>query len=126
MINLLDIIPNKPDGTFDGNWYFESPVESLVYALIGMLIVFAGIVIIIGIIWLVGYLMKKTDNFAFLTKERSKKVKEEKVETEIATVQSVDEEVPDHVKVAIIAAIMAYYEQEKPKCEFTVKRIKRI
>ena len=30
-------------------------------------------------------------------------------------------------EVAVItAAIMAYYAKEKPKCEFTVKRIKRI
>ena len=121
MVNILDIIPNP-----DGNWYFESPIEALVYALIGVSIVFAGILIIIGIIWFVGFLMKKTNNFAFLTENKRKKVKEEKVVEELKPAQIADEEVPDHVKVAIIAAIMAYYQQEKPKCEFTVKRIKRI
>ncbi|MBE7089117.1 MAG: hypothetical protein E7370_06380 [Clostridiales bacterium] len=118
--NLLDIIPNP-----DGNWYFESHIEALIYALIGISIIFVGIVIIIGIIWLVGFLMKKTNNFAFLTGEKPKKDKVEKVE-EVKATQIIEEEIPDQVKVAIIAAIMAYYQQEKPKCEFTVKKIKRI
>ena len=45
--NLLGFIAGS-----DGNYYFENFGEALVYALIGFLIVFAGIVIIILIIWL--------------------------------------------------------------------------
>ncbi len=126
MLNfLLDILPQKPDGTFDGNYYFSDRFgESAIYALIGFLIVFVGIILIITIIWLVGLLMRKTNNLAFLTKIGKKKKKKD--EPVVATVVSDTEEVPDEVKAAIIAAIMAYYSAEKPKCEFKVKRIKRL
>ena len=43
MLNfLLDIVP-KPDG----NYYFDNFGEALVYALIGFLVVFCGIILII-------------------------------------------------------------------------------
>ena len=45
--NLLGFIAGS-----DGNYYFENFGEAIVYALIGFLIVFDGIVIIILIIWL--------------------------------------------------------------------------
>ncbi|MBO5327751.1 MAG: OadG family protein [Clostridia bacterium] len=118
--NLLAILPNE-----NGNWYFDNFIEPLVYAVIGYLVVFLGIVIIIGVIWLVGFLMKKTNNFAFLTESKPKKEKVTQKQ-EVTPAQKDDGEIPDEVKVVIVAAIMAYYEQEKPKCEFTVKRIKRI
>jgi Na+-transporting methylmalonyl-CoA/oxaloacetate decarboxylase gamma subunit len=126
MLNfLLDILPQKPDGTFDGNYYFSDRFgEPVIYALIGFLVVFLGIVLIIAIIWLIGLLMRKTDNLAFLTNiGKKKKKKAEPVASEVV-IES--DEVPDEVKAAIIAAIMAYYSAEKPKCEFKVKRIKRI
>ena len=123
--NLLDILPQKPDGTFDGNFYFSDRFgEPMVYALIGFLVVFVGIILIIAIIWLIGLLIRKTNNLAFLTNiGKKKKKKEEPVLSQAVTD---DEEVPDEVKAAIIAAIMAYYCEEKPKCEFKVKRIKRL
>lgn len=126
MLNfLLDILPQKPDGTFDGNYYFSDRFgEPVIYALIGFLVVFLGIVLIIAIIWLIGLLMRKTDNLAFLTNIGKKKKK--KVEPVASEVVIESDEVPDEVKAAIIAAIMAYYSAEKPKCEFKVKRIKRI
>ena len=77
MLNfLLDILPQKPDGTFDGNYYFSDRFgEPVIYALIGFLVVFLGIVLIIAIIWLIGLLMRKTDNLAFLTNIGKKKKK---------------------------------------------------
>lgn len=127
--NLLNILPNE-----NGNWYFDNLGEAAFYAIIGFLVVFAGIVIIIGIIWLVGFILRKTDNLAFFTKKKTKntaeKPKSEQTQltegTQADAVKEDDGEIPDEVKAAIIAAIMAYYEQEQPKCEFTVKRIKRI
>lgn len=98
--------------------------EACLYALIGFAIVFTGIVLIILIIWLLGLLMRKTNNLAFLTnlgKKRKKVI--EKVVEESATEE---EEITPEVRAAIIAAIMAYYTEEKPKCEFKVKRIKKI
>ena len=119
MLNaLLDIIPHG-----DGNFYFSNKAESLVYALIGFVVVLVGIVIIIFIIWLLGLILRKTDNLAFLTKRRKKPEKK----TQEAVPETVTEDgVPDEVKVAIIAAIMAYYSEEKPECEFKVRRIKRL
>ena len=133
MLNfLLDILPQKPNGTFDGNYYFSDRFgEPAIYALIGFLIVFAGILLIIGIIWLIGLLMRKTNNLAFLSnfgkKIKSAITKKKKKEEPAEAQTSVDGgDIPDEVKVAIIAAIMAYYSEEKPKCEFKVKRIKRL
>ena len=37
-----------------------------------------------------------------------------------------EEELSDEVVAVITAAIAAYYQKENKKCEFTVKRIKRV
>lgn len=96
--------------------------EACIYALIGFLVVFLGIIIIILIIWLIGLLMRKTNNLEFLTQIGKKK---KTPSAEVAEAPANDE-VPDEVKAAIVAALMAYYSKEQPKCEFKVKRIKRI
>ena len=110
---LLDIVLK------DNGYYFSDSAEALIYALLGFLIVFAGIVLIIAIIWLLGLVMRKTDNLTF---GNSKK---KKTETE-TPVSNPEEETPEDIKVAIIAALAAYYETNEPKCEFKVKRIKRL
>ncbi len=154
--NLLDIVPNE-----DGNFYFDNYGEPFIYALIGFVVVFVGICILILIIYLVGLLMKKTHNLAFITehKQRSQQKKaakalkeqleKEDVVREVkyakgfepdghgadadgaggaegAALADAEDEVSPEVCAAIMAAIMAYYEQEKPKCEFVVRRIKRL
>ena len=95
------------------NYYFDNFGEAALYALI---------------IWLVGLIMRKTNNLEFLTKKREKKVKvkKETAETSTETAPSQQDEIPAEVKAAIVAAIMAYYQQSEEKCEFTVKRIKRL
>ena len=127
LANLLAIVRRD-----NGNWYFDGAAngigEGLIYALIGFAVVVVGIVLIIFIIWLLGLLMKKTNNLAFLTNlkgKRKKKQPEKSAETAQPAVADGDE-VPPEVKAAIIAAIMAYYEEQAPQCEFKVKRIKRI
>ena len=120
MLNLLAIVPNE-----NKNWYFDNYGEPFIYALIGFVIVFLGIVLIIFIIWLLGLLMRKTNNLAFLSKISFKRKKKEP-EAGQPTAAAEDGEIPDEVKAAVIAAIMAYYESEQPQCEFKVKRIKRI
>lgn len=111
--------------------YFDNWGEPLIYALIGFVLVFVGIAIIIFVIWLLGLIMRKTNNLEFLTKKKKAKgerlaenIKPEQSTQESLTAQS--DEVPDEVKAAIVAAIMAYYENTQEKCEFTVKRIKRL
>lgn len=107
------------------NYYFDNWGEPFLYALIGFLVVFAGIFLIIFTIWLVGLIMKKTNNLEFLSKGKKKKVAQVKTEAPAVAVEN-DGDIPDEVKAAIIAAIMAYYEEKQEKCQFTVKRIKRI
>lgn len=124
MLNsLLEIVPGTGDKA--GNFYFDNMGEPFVYALIGFVIVFIGIVIIIAVIWLLGLLMRKTNNFAFLTQRKNRKEPEKERITSSDAAEG-DNDVPDEVKAAIIAAIMAYYETSKPQCEFKVKRIKRL
>ena len=94
-----------------------------VYALIGFIVVFVGIAFLIGVVWLVGKLMSKT------SKQPSKEKPAEavKVEPSAESVPSVaEDELSDEVIAVITAAIMAYYEKNNPKCDFVVKRIKRI
>ncbi len=110
------------------NWYFDNWGEPFLYALIGFLVVFVGIVILIFIVWLVGLLMRKTDNLAFLTNRGSRKKKEEPaaVEQVAPTAEIEGDEISDETKAAIMAALMAYYEEEGSECEFVVKKIKKL
>ncbi len=132
--NLLAIIPGDGTTNWSGmnrdpsNWYFDNFGEAALYALIGFVVVFVGIALIIAIIWLVGLIMRKTNNLEFLTKKREKKPKVKKGEVQPVKDETEvgEEEIPDEVKAAIVAAIMAYYQEEAPKCEFTVRAIKRI
>lgn len=130
MHNLLNIIPGNGGNVAGqiqspGNYYFDNFGEAIIYALIGFGVVILGIALIIFIIWLVGLLMRKTNNLEFLTKKKDKKPVQQDVKS-IVTVSEQTDEIPDEVKAAIVAAIMAYYQQEEGKCEFTVRRIKRI
>lgn len=125
MLNsFLSIVPGTGDKA--GNYYFDNLGEPFVYALIGFAVVFIGIVVIITVIWLLGLLMRKTNNFAFLTARKNKKQEQSKGDESSVPSVSDDGEIPDEVKAAIIAAIMAYYGTSKPQCEFKVKRIKRL
>lgn len=116
---LLDIIPKD-----DGNYYFSNFGESLIYALIGFVVVFIGIVIIIFIIKFIGFLLQKTNNFAFLSNLKRKKKQE--ILPSAAKEEPMDGEIPDEIKAAIIAAITVYYDGEKSVCDFKVKRIKKL
>ena len=92
------------------------------YALIGYLIVFAGIAFLIFVVWLVG---------KFMTKPQPAVKKEESIDEKIALDMPMqdavlEDEVDEETAAVIMAALMAYYETNYPKCEFTVKRIKRV
>lgn len=102
--------------------------DVLLYALIGFVFVFIGIGILIGILYLVGFIMQKTGGVIPNPFKRKKKAKEEPKEEQpvISVPEKEAEDLPEEVKAAIVAAIMAYYSIEKPKCEFIIKKIKRI
>ena len=93
--------------------------EAALYALLGYLIVFLGIAFLILVVWAVGKIVGTLE-----TKEKENKQKQA-VETVINEEVSEDE-VSEETVAVITAALMAYYQQNNPKCEFTVKRIKRV
>ncbi len=99
----------------------EIPIgEAALYALLGFSVVFVGISFLIGIVWLVGKVMQK----ASLPKKGKAASKHEEAVAKPVTADG--EEVSEETVAVITAALMAYYQQNNPKCEFTVKRIKRI
>ena len=102
-------------------WFKFDPALGGIYAIIGFVFVFVGIGILIAVLNFLGFIMKKND-------EKKAKAQEKKAQSPVPAQPQVaaEESVPDEVKAAIVAAIMAYYTAEKPKCEFVVKKIKRI
>jgi sodium pump decarboxylase gamma subunit len=95
--------------------------EAALYAGLGYLIVFLGIAFLILVIWAIGKLVP-----ALEAKTKKVKVEAKSVQEEIKPQTSVQDELSDEVIAVITAAIAAYYQQENKKCEFTVKRIKRL
>ena len=95
--------------------------EAALYALLGFAVVFVGISFLILIVWLAGKLIHK-DKSPVSVKETKTEAKEITESLAVADAENVSEET-----VAVItAALMAYYQANNPKCEFIVKRIKRI
>ncbi len=91
------------------------------YALIGYLVVFSGIAFLIFVVWLVGRIMT-----GMKTSDAPKKAPDVVKETVSPSIEKQSDEVDEETMAVIMAALMAYYENNYPKCEFTVKRIKRI
>ena len=113
--NLLTALP-------EGGKMISVP-ESLLYALIGFIVVFAGIALLIAVIWAVGRVMSFN---APVAKQPKAEVKAE-IKTQSVQAAPINSDEVDEETVAVItAALMAYYQTNKPQCGFTVKRIKRI
>ena len=95
--------------------------EASLYALIGFLVVFAGIAFLIFVVWLVGRILSPAE------RKQAKKEKEKNEEVVIPNVVPENtDEISEEPVAVIMAALTAYYQTNQPKCEFTVKRIKRI
>ena len=119
LMNLLAERPQVSDDGFPITWLNIG--EALVYALLGFAVTFLGIVILIFFVWVYGKIIKSVQQGA------AKKAEAKEESAAQATVAEVaDGEIPVEVRLAIVAAIAAYYEGEKSKCEFKVKRIKRL
>lgn len=89
---------------------------------LGLIIVFAGMAILVLVVSLVAKVM---------TAKSKKKAADEDEgaadEIEAVTETTVDEDgIPENVRVAIMAAVLAYYEGEGVKNEFVVKKIKKL
>ena len=99
-------------------------LEAVLYALMGYLVVFAGIAFLILVVWLVGKLMTKTGGVKL---RKGKKTVVENTPLPVAEVlPEQSEEVDEETVAVIMAALTAYYEKNDPKCEFTIKRIKKV
>jgi sodium pump decarboxylase gamma subunit len=96
--------------------------EAAIYAVLGFAIVFGGIAFLILVVWLVGKVMVKSTAKPVEKKEKPSS----QAATNTLAATETTEEISEETVAVITAAIMAYYQQTQPKCEFTVKRIKRI
>ena len=85
---------------------------------LGIAVVFFGITVLIVVVWAMGKIFSATSKQKVDADPKPKPAP-------VPVVEPVEEGVPDYVKVAIVAAIMAFYEQQNEKCEFTVKKIVR-
>ena len=103
--------------------------EAALYAAIGFSVVFLGILFLILVVWGMGKIIATVEGKA-VTKKEKKKAKESTIVEESLTTEKVEsastDEVDEETIAVITAAIMAYYQKNNPKCEFTVRRIKRI
>ena len=97
--------------------------EAALYALLGFIVVFLGISFLILMVWLVGKVIAKANGVAVKTVKEKTTVNPEITES-LAVADS--ESISDETIAVIMAALTAYYEKSSAKCEFTVKRIKRI
>lgn len=95
-------------------------LDALIYAIVGFVVTFIGIAILIFFIWAVCKLLKKAEGVKIGKKKQAPE--------EAAVLPSADsaDELDEKVRVAIVAAIAAYYAAENSHCEFKVKRIKRL
>lgn len=90
---------------------------------LGLIIVFAGMAILVLVVSLVAKAM---------TAKSKKKAADEnedaadEIEAVTATEPAEEGGIPENVRVAIMAAVLAYYEGEGVKNEFVVKKIKKL
>ncbi len=105
MLNLLD-----------GFFKFDLG-EGAFYAVFGFAFVFAGIALLICIFTLLGFLMSKLSG---------RKRKREERASAVNSVLPEAEGIPPETVAAIAAALAAYYEEAPQKCDFVVRRIKRL
>ena len=99
--------------------------DSLVWGgftfLLGILVVFLGMTVLVLAVSGMGMAMKKFDKL----KQGKNKIAKTVEITNVSNSAESDE-IPEHVRVAIVAAIAAYYADSGVKNEFKVKKIKRI
>ena len=90
---------------------------------LGLCVVFLGMIIIVVSVTAAGKVIHGKE-----AKKEAKPVKEVPTSVEAPTAPVVEEGIPEHVRVAIIAAIAAYYESgnAQPNHEFKVRKIKKL
>lgn len=115
--SLLSAAGNVEYDTVTGNIVpYLGKGEVFLFALIGFAITFIGIILLIFIMWLFGKIVTRL----------GKVQKQEKADAPAAAAAAVEEGISEEVRVAIVAAIAAYYAGKNSSCEFKVKRIRKL
>ncbi len=117
LINLLEQIAaseNFGDRAASGGFTF----------LLGMLVVFGGMIILVLCVAAFGKAADGIANKVEKSSDKKNQASEENVPQ--VTASQTSDEIPEDIKVAIVAAIAAYYETSGSKNEFTVRKIKKL
>ena len=86
--------------------------------ILGLSIVFLGMLVIVLVISIIGKIMKASDGKAIK--------KREPVQNNEPVQITSDDGIDDKIKAAVVAVIAAYYFSESNDCSFKVKRIKKL
>lgn len=100
---VTDIIINGTFGSAGSGWW------------VGLI----SAVCIAAILFLISRICKNSCSTVTTKSEKESKP------AEVVVAQPTEDVIPEHIRVAIVAAIYAYYEQQNEKCEFIVRKIKR-
>ena len=107
-------------------WFKLNVGDGAFYAVFGFLFVFVGIVILVLLFTGLGKIMKEVNKPRAPRKKKKKETGSEVQPAEQEPASSVQEGVTPELVAVISAAIAAYYEGENVKCDFVVKRIKKL
>lgn len=99
-------------------WFKLDLGEGAFYAVFGFLFVFVGIALIIAVFSLLGLIMKRAGG----RKEKQEEERQSAVEGPLPPADTI----PPETVAAITAAIAAYMQESPQKCDFVVRRIKRL
>ncbi len=110
--------------------WFNFPVgDSAFYSVFGLVFVFFGIALLVAIFTVLGIVMKKINARPKKEKQEKKaKAKKNEKTQDKPVVPSIEETqgLSPEIVAVISAAIAAYYESENAKCDFVVRRIKKL
>ncbi len=101
-------------------WFKMNVGDGAFYAVFGLLFVVVGIALLVLILTLIGFIMKKLGE---RKRENDVPAAPRDRRREVSPPQ---EDVSPEVVAAITAALMSYYQTENAKCDFVVRRIKRL
>lgn len=102
-------------------WFKLDVGEGAFYAVFGFVFVFLGIALLIAIIYLVGFVMTKVN-----ARRSAKKETERPVPPAAPSAPVVEEGISPEMVAAITAALAVYMEEERARCDFVVRRIRRV
>lgn len=103
---------------FDGFHIDGGLGSAAFYAVFGLVFVFMGIVLLVAVFMLIGFLMKKAGG--------KKKAKNGEALPVAPDAPQIEKGIPPEVVAAIAAAVAVYTAGEQAHCDFVVKRIKRL